>query len=226
MNLRLAHLALLASTMPAAADDFTVYSPHVIATQSEVELRGSSDASELSVAHAFTDWWKPELYVAKYQDAAGTRAGLQGYEFENTFQLTQPGRYSADFGLIASYERNTTAGTPDAVEFGPLVEATCGRYAHVVNVIWERRVGSGSDGHTELRYSYSGTYAINKALRPGVEFYGRTGDHSYQAGPVIAGEWHLPATTGNLEYRVGVVVGLNAEAPRQTWLMRMEYEFY
>jgi hypothetical protein len=236
MKANFLRLLLLVAVLPARADDFIVYSPYVNATQSEVELRGyaysdarpdhGGNASELSIAHAFTDWWRPEVYVAEYQSGAGSRAGLQGYEFENTFQLTQPGRYWADFGFLASYERNTTAGTTDAVEFGPLIEATYGRFAHIVNLIWEKGVGAGADGHYELRYSYSATYAVANALRAGVEFYGRPGDHAYQAGPIVAGEWHLPGTTGNLEYRVGVVLGINAEAPRQTWLARLEYEFF
>lgn len=227
---------LLAAVLPARADDFVVYSPYVIATQSEVELRGyaysdpraehSGNASELSIAHAFTDWWKPEVYVAEFQNAAGTRGGLQGYEFENTFQLTQPGHYWLDVGFLASYERNTVAGTPDALEFGPLIEATSGRFAHIVNLICEKPVGGGADRHYEVRYSYSGTYAVSKAVRPGLEFYVRPDDHAYQAGPILAGEWHLPGTTGNLEYRVGVVLGINADAPRQTWLARFEYEFF
>jgi hypothetical protein len=236
MNFQFAPVLLLAAVLPARADDFVVYSPYVIATQSEVELRGyaysdarsdhSGNASELSIAHAFTDWWKPELYVAEYQSAAGSRGGLQGYEFENTFQLTEPGKYWADLGFLVSYERNTTVGTPDAIEFGPLIEATYGRFAHIVNLIWEKPVGAGAGGHYEFRYSYAGTYAVSKAFRPGLEFYGRPGDHAYQAGPIVAGEWHLPGTTGNLECRVGVVLGINADAPRQTWLARLEYEFF
>jgi hypothetical protein len=208
----------------------------VIATQSEVELRGyaysdgrsdhGGNASELSIAHAFTDWWKPEVYVAKYQNAPGGPAGLQGYEFENTFQLTQPGKYWLDLGFLASYEHKTTAGTPDAVEFGPLLEATYGRFAHIVNLICEKEVGAGAGARYEFRYSYSGTYAVSKAFRPGLEFYGRPNDRAYQIGPIVAGEWHLPGTTGNFEYRVGVVLGINADAPRQTWLARLEYEFF
>jgi len=235
MNIKIAPALLLAAVLPARADDFVVYSPYVLATQSEVELRGytyvdarpdhGGNASELSIAHAFTPSWKAEVYVAKYQNAAGSRGGPQGYEFENTFQLTQPGKYWADFGLLASYERKR-AGTPDAVEFGPLIEATYGRIAHLVNLIWEKAVGTGADSHYEFRYSYSGTYAASKALRPGVEFYGRPGDHAYQVGPIVAGEWHLPGTRGNLEYRLGVIIGINAEAPRQTWLARLEYEFF
>jgi hypothetical protein len=236
MKFKCSALLLLAAAGCVRADDFVVYSPYVIATQSEVELRGytysdaradrGGSAGELSIAHTFNDWWKPELYLVEYQNAPGSRAGLQGYEFENTFQLTQPGKYWADFGFLASYERNTTAGTPDAVEFGPLIEATYGRFAHIVNLIWEKEVGPGAGGNYEFRYSYSGTYAYSKAFRPGIEAYGRAADHAYQAGPIVAGEWHLPGTTGNLEYRVGVVFGINAEAPRQTWLARLEYEFF
>jgi hypothetical protein len=236
MKLPWVPVLLLAAVVPARADDFVVYAPYVITTQSELELRGyaysdgrrdlGGNGSELSVAHAFSDWWKPEVYVAEYQNTAGTRAGMQGYEFENTFQLTQPGQYWVDLGWLASYERNTTAGTPDAVEFGPLIEATYGRFAHIVNLICERNVGAGAGGHTEFRYSYSGTYAASKVLRPGVEFYGRPDDHAYQIGPIVAGEWHVPNSTGNLEYRIGVVLGINADAPRQTWLGRLEYEFF
>ena len=236
MKLKFVPVLLIAALQPACADDFVVYSPYVIATQSEVELRGyaysdarsdhSGNASELSIAHAFTGWWKPEIYVAKYQNAGGGHGGLQGYELENTFQLTQPGKHWADLGFLASYERKTTAGATDAVEFGPLIEATYRRFAHIVNLIWEKEVGGGAGGHYEFRYSYSGTYAVSKALRPGVEFYGRPSDHAYQAGPIVAGEWHIPGTTGNFEYRVGAVLGINAEAPRQTWLARLEYEFF
>ena len=113
--------AALGCTERAHADDFIVYSPHVIATQTEVELRGydvsdgrddynGDRAAELSVAHAFTSWWKPELYLAEYAREPGEGGKLVGYEFENTFQLTEPGRYWADFGLLASYEHPKGGG--------------------------------------------------------------------------------------------------------------------
>jgi hypothetical protein len=76
-----------------------------------------------------------------------------------------------------------------------------------------------------LRSSYQGTYAVSAAFRPGVEAYVRPNDRAYQAGPIVAGEWHVPGTNGGLEYRVGVVLGINTEAPRQTWLAQIEYEF-
>ncbi len=219
------------------ADDFIVYSPYVLATQSEIEVRGyrygdartdfrGGDAAELSVAHAFTDWWKPEIYFIRHETDPGSGAQLLGYEFENTFQFTQPGEFWADFGFLASYEHQIVAGLQDAIEFGPLIEKTSGRFAHRFNFIWEKQVGAGADQRYMFRYSYSGTYAMSAAFRPGVEAYGRPDDHAYQAGPIVAGEWHVPGTTSGLEYRVGVVLGVNAAAPRQTWLAQLEYEFF
>ena len=172
-------LSLLVSRL-AAADDFIVYSPHVLATQSEIEVRGyayadarsefkGGNAAELSVAHAFTDWWKPEIYLARHETDPGHGARLLGYEFENTFQLKQPGELWADFGFLASYEHQIVANLPDAVEFGPLVEKASGRFVQRLNFIWEKQVGSGASHNYMFRYSYSGTYALSAAFRPGVE---------------------------------------------------------
>lgn len=220
----------------ARADDFIVYSPHVIQTQTELELRGYSigdgradtdnqRAAELSIAHAVTNWWKPELYLAEYEKAPGTGGGLVGYEFENTFQFTEPGRYWADFGMLASYGHPNARG-PGELEVGPLIEKAVGRFDHRVNLIWERQVGAGAGPRTVFRYTYAGSYAVSPAFRPGIEAYGRPDDHAYQAGPTLSGEWHVPGTRGNVDYRVGVVFGINAAAPRRTWLAQVEYEFF
>jgi len=221
---------------PALADDFIVYSPYVIATRGEVELRGfhvedvraeqGGGAAELSVSYGVTDWWKPEVYLLEYAQAPGSSGRLQGYEFENTFQLTPPGRYFADFGFLASYGHSTVADVVDTVEFGPLMEVTRGRFAHAVNLIWEKQVGSGASGSYEIRYSYAGTYAFSKAVQAGFEAYGRPADSAYQAGPILKGEWNVPGTASNLGYRVGVLLGINSAAPRQTWLAQLEYEFF
>jgi hypothetical protein len=229
-------IAMLAAATSAQADDFVVYSPYVTATQSEIEFRGfrvtdgraelgGTMASELSIAHGVNGWWKPELYLARLEKQPGSRGQLLGYELENTFQLTPQGKYWADIGFLAAYEHNTHSGSRDAIEFGPLIAKQVGRFSNTLNLLWEKQLGSGASGKYALRYSYSSTYAVSAAFRPGMEVYLRPGDHAYQAGPIITGEWHVPGSSSNLEYRVGVVVGINAAAPRQTWLAQVEYEF-
>jgi len=223
-------------TNSARADDFIVYSPYVMASKSEVELRGyhitdgrdglGGSEAALAISYGVNDWWKPELYLLKYAKGPDASGRLQGYEFENTFQLTTPGQYFADFGFLASYEHSTVADKLDAVEFGPLMEVTFGRFAHIVNLIWEKEVSSGASPNYGFRFTYSGTYAFSKALHAGIEAYGRHADGAYQAGPIASGEWKVPGITGNLEYRVGVVFGINSSAPRQTWLAQFEFEFF
>jgi hypothetical protein len=228
-------LTLLGAVRFARADDFIVYSPYVIASQSEIEARGyqyadsrpgfGGSAAEVSLAYGVTGWWKPELYVVEYQHTPESGGRLIGSEFENTFQLTSPGQYWADLGFLASFEHFTAAHTPNTLEFGPLFEKTSGRFAHILNLIWEKEVGGGAAGNFPFRYTYSGTYAVSQAFRPGLEAYGRPTDRAYQAGPIVAGEWHLPGTRSHVEYRLGVVFGINSDAPQQTWLARFEYEF-
>lgn len=234
---RLAASCVLAALAAAArADDFAVHSPYLNLTATEVELldsandgsgeeRGSSGAAEFSVAHTFTDWWRPEIALAQLELTPGHGARLAGYELENTFQFTQPGEYWIDVGLLASYQHSLR--THDAVEFGPLLEKTLGRFSHTVNLVWERRFGAG--GERELRCSYLGTYALSFALRPGVEALARRGgdgEHTLQAGPVVAGEWHIAGSNSNVEYTFGVMFGLDAAAPRHTWLAQIEYETF
>ena len=218
----------------ALADDYIVYSPDVSPGKSELELRGShSDdgradrrelAAEASVAYGANAWWKPELYLARYVDSPDSGRGLIGYEFENTFRLTPRGRYPFDVGLLAAYERNTRAGGRDAMEIGALIELERGRFSHRVNLIWERQVGSGGDRHREFRGDYAGSYRVHGGFRVGLETYARPADRAYQAGPVLAGEWRAAHADHELEWRVGILAGINAAAPERTVLLQLAYE--
>ena len=166
----------------------------------------------------------PVTYVG--EDGPGLGGRIVGWEFENTFQLTPQGKYWLDLGLVLAYERRIVADLPDAIEVGPLIGMTSGRFTHVANVILEKQVGRGASGTYEHRFSYSGTYLVGRGFRPGLEAYARPADHAYQAGPIVAGDIHLPGSASSFEYRVGVVLGVNAAAPRQTWLAQFSYEFY
>ncbi len=219
----------------AYADDLVVYSPHVVQGQSEVEFRGDvlRDSSaavngtanyQISVAHAFTGWWRPEIYLAEYQHIPGAGQQSQGYEFENVFQLTPTGEYWADAGFLASYH-HAAGGQPDDVEFGPLFEHQDRRLVNVLNLIWEKQVGAGAGSQYAFRAAYSVRYQWKAAIQPGLETYIRPDDHAYQAGPVVYGE--IASREGNeIEYSTGVVLGINRDAPDAAWLLRLEYEFF
>ena len=236
MALILVALSGLASLQARADDDFIVYSPYVVQDQFEVELRGvqfrDSDSAlnttrdyELSVSHAFTGWWRPEVYLGAFERTPADGNHLLGYEFENTFQFTDPGEYWLDLGFLGSYEHRGRPGDVSKVEFGPLLQKRSGRFDQRLNFIWEKQLGSGAESKYEFRTSYAINYKIESAFAPGLEVYLRPADNSYSVGPVINGE--IASTQGNeFEYRFGVVFGVNPGAPNQVFMAQLEYEFF
>jgi len=229
-------ICLTAGLPEAQADDFFVYSPYVVQSQSELELLGhgfqdsrpavsGEYAYQFSAAHAFTSWWKPEVYFGVYQHVPGGPQTLVAREFENLFQLTAPGEYWADLGVLASYEYKTQPGDTSVLEFGPLMEKRAGRFVHRLNLIWEKPIGGGASRGYEFRSVYSLNYQWYRGFAPGVEVYARPHDNAYQIGPVFYGE--LASSQGDeLEYSTGVVLGINRGAPDRTFMLRLEYEFF
>ena len=231
-------LGMAATTFSLAAradDDFVVYSPYVTEGQSEVEFRAHQQfdadpdlrnerAYVISLAHAFTDWWHTEVYVGSFEREPGGPNTLEGYEFENIFQITDQGHYWADFGFLGSYEYSKLPDKPGVLEFGPLFEKHSGRIDQRLNLIWEKELGGGADHHYEFRTSYAVTYSFNPMFAPGLEAYYRPDDESHQVGPALYGE--LASSHGNeFEYSVAYLFGLNKGAPNRTLSVRLEYEF-
>jgi hypothetical protein len=235
LGLLVAAGAMLLGTAARADDDFIVYSPYVTEGQSEIEFRSHQQfdadpdlrderAYVISVSHSFFSWWRPEVYVGSYEREAGGPNQLQGYEFENTFQLTDQGKYWADVGFLASYEYNTQPDEPGVLEFGPLFEKRIGRVDQRLNFIWEKELGGGASRHYEFRGSYAASYQINTMLEPGFEFYYRPDDTAHQIGPALNGE--IASSSGNeFEYSIAYLFGLNKGAPNRTLALRLEFEF-
>jgi hypothetical protein len=229
-------MAAMAFNLAARADDdFNIYSPYVTDGQSEVEFRGhqqsdsdpalqSERAYEISVAHAFTSWWRPEVYLGTYEREPGQPNTYDGHEFENLFQLTDAGQYWADFGFLAAYEYKSQPGVTSKLEFGPLIEKQVGRIRQRLNFIWEKELGGGAERKYEFRSAYLMTYSFGPALAPGFEAYYRPADDSRQIGPALYGD--IPTSHGNeFEYSAALLLGINQAAPDHTLVIRIEYEF-
>ncbi|KXS33313.1 MAG: Uncharacterized protein AWT59_0616 [Candidatus Gallionella acididurans] len=240
MSVAVAALIFLFATKAACAEnDYIIYSPHVVEGQSEVETYGfytldgrsnlnTASGQNISIAHAFTSWWKTELYVGEFNRDPGGSTHPSGYELENTFQLTAPGEYWADIGFLAAYAYAKQPGVGNGFEFGPLLEKLSGHIDQRLNLIWTLPVGGEYSGLNQFRSSYSISYNIhyNKAtFSPGIEVYSRPNDNAYQIGPVFYGEYRTDEGS-ELEYSLGVVYGINQAAPAQTLLARLEYGFF
>jgi hypothetical protein len=236
-------LATLGFSATAHADDegpaeiineYTLYSPYVVQGQSEVELRAAEFRDDslvlndtrgyvVSIAHSFTDWWQPEIYLGKYQTLPRNPNRFVGNEFENLFQLTETGKYWADVGFLASYEFASNRGEPNALEFGPLLARQDGQWFQRLNLIWEKQIGAGAGRNYEFRANYGLDWQWRPTLAPGVQLYLRPSQNVYQAGPALSGEWHVGMS--ELEYSLAVVLSVNQNAPDRTLILNLEYEF-
>lgn len=216
-------------------NDYHVYSPTVTQGQSELELRAAQyrDGSPtldtargyaVSVAHGFTAWWKPEIYFGTYERAPGGPNTLDAYEFENTFQLTDTGKYWADVGFLASYEYKVPAGEANEFEFGPLFEKQTGHVTQRLNLVFEKEVGTGASRQYGLRTGYSLNYAWRRGFAPGFEAYAHPHEDVYSLGPSVRGE--LVFGGSEIEYTFGAVFGMNARSPDTALMLRLEYEFF
>ena len=229
-----AALCLLAPGI-ALAGAPVVYSPTVIAGQTELETRGSREHTNgigteykyaFAVGHAFTSWWRPEVYLGRYERGTDGTTVYAGTELENIFQLAPTGKYWADLGFLFAYEFNPSSLESDKVEFGPLFEKRVGRALHQLNLLWEKGVGPGSSAKYEFKGAYSYRYAVTKLFAPGFEVFTSPSDSNYRAGPVIYGEKVFGASGHELEYSVGLLLPLNSSSPDTTFVFRLEYEIF
>lgn len=138
-----------------ADNDFVVYSPNITEGLNEVEVGGfdyrdvrdalnNANGVNVSIAHTVNDWWKPELYIGQFSREPGMPSQLTGYEFENTFQLTDPGEYWADVGLLLSYGYEKLPGITNHLELGLLLEKRTGRFNQRFNFVREKYMGKGA----------------------------------------------------------------------------------
>lgn len=219
----------------AVASPPVVYSPSVTRGQTDFEFRGNRDHTgglgndaqyAFAIGHAFTSWWRPEIYIGRYEHTPDGQTLFRGTELENIFQLTPTGRDWADVGMLLSYEFNPSSIEPDQLEFGPLFEKRNGRMLQRLNLTWEKSVGPGSEPRYLFHTGYSFRYTFASTFAPGFEMFATPGESSYQVGPVIYGEKLFGASGHELEYSGGVLLPLNASSPDSTLVFRLEYELF
>lgn len=236
---------MLAVSMPeqSEAAPFKVYSPRVVKGENEVEYRGfrdidgrdSHDGKEkhlFAVGRGFTDFWFSELYWVS-EKAPGESLEHAAYEWENLFQLTEPGKYWADFGLLTEYEA-TLHGNPDELVLAPIIEKTVDRWVGTVNLFFEREVGSGRASGTTLAYAARVKYLLDPRFSPAIEAFGEPGrinqSGSFNAqehwvGPAIYGKFGLGGTN-KIAYSAAYLFGETSESSDNRAILRLEYEFF
>ena len=205
-----------------------VYDPYVYQGEIEIEARGihkfddeNAHKVKLGVGYGINSVWFIEGYAIAEQET-GDHADITDVELENKFQLTEQGRYWADFGLLTELEKELGK---DAWEFkaGPLVQKQIKNWIVTANFFLEKKFGSDvTDTGVELLGSAQLKYRLSPTLEPAVEYYGDETTHAI--GPVLLGKNRLGKTP--VKWELGVLKGLNRETPDINFRWLLELEFY
>lgn len=227
--LAVACLAFAANTRDAQAG-FKVYAPYVELGELEFEYRPSVTIDDdpakdneqkhlLGVGYGFTEWWFSELYAEWEREAgSGEETAFEAFEWENRFQITNPGEYWADFGLLVEYERTDDSKAPDKVEIALLFAKELGRFDATYNLIFEKEVGGGAGNDVELAQAFQLKYRLDKAFEPGVEVFSEFGaigdmpgfdEQEHYVGPAVTGVVPLGESGLKLKYNAGYLFGVS-----------------
>lgn len=228
-----AFVTLGAATTRDAQAGFKVYAPYVEQGELEFEYRPSVTLDEDSTKHneqkhlfgigyGINEWWFTELYAEWEREAGpGEQIKFEAFEWENRFQITNPGEYWADFGLLVEYERTDDSKAPDKVELALLLAKELGQFDATYNLVFEKEVGGGASNDVELAQAFQLKYRLDKAFEPGIEFFSEFGaigdmpgfdDQKHYVGPVAAGVIPLNDTGLKLKYNAGYLFGVSDEA--------------
>ncbi len=219
-----------------------VYSPYVEKGELELEYRGGrvfdDDADKdgkqkhkVAVGYGVTDRWFTEVYgELEKSGAAGSAFEFAALEWENRFQIFEPGERWLDLGFYAAYEISLEEDHADKAEVKMLLAKDTGKFTHLANLILEKQIGAHSDEGTEAGIAWSSRYRYSHLIEPGFEIHSNFGElsenksfdeQSHQAGPVFYGS--LP---GGFHYDIGYLFGLSDGAPDGELKSIIEYEMY
>jgi high-affinity iron transporter len=243
-------LLLAVGIMPATIQDakagFKVYAPYVEFHELEIEFRPSrtidNEASKdneqkhlVGVGYGVTQWWFTEVYAEWEREAgAGERTKFEAFEWENRFQLSNPGEDWVDFGLLAEFERTDSASSPDKLEFALLFAKSLGKFAATFNLILEREIGTNAGDDLEVGQAFQLKYRLARAFEPGIELHSEFGpfdevpnfdEQKHFVGPVAQGVIRLGDTGTKLKYNAGYLFGLTDESADGVVKAIIELEF-
>lgn len=241
-SLLAAALASLALNAVAGPADY-VSTPTVEYGEKEIELKYgdrklADDTHERAATLGFgmgvTPTWFTEVNV-EFEKETGKGGEIEAFEWENKFQLTEPGQYAVDVGLFTEIEIPHESGDPYELKVGPLFQTEFGKTQINANLLFERKFGGGDavEKEVEMGYQWQVKYRLQPEFEFGAQGFGEVGEwndwepsdeQSHVAGPAVFGKVALSSHTA-LKYNAALLLPLNEASPDRTLRFQMEYEF-
>jgi hypothetical protein len=178
------------------------------------------------------EWWFTEIYL-KYKRENNQGTFFDAIEWENKFQLTEPGQYPVDIGLLVEIERPRNHAEGWEVKWGPMFQKDIGQWQLNGNVFLERSYRAQEPSHTALLYQWQVKYRWKPAFEYGVQGFGELGqwDHWFpnseqfhNLGPVVSSKFKL-GDGHYVKYNAALLFKTSGNTPNKTFRLQAEYEF-
>ena len=233
-------LPLLAQLAHAGPNEY-VFTPSVTYGEREIDFKigtanrtdeGRKDAASLGFGYGMTQWWMSEIYV-KYNREDGERTKFDAFEWENKFQLTEPGQFPIDVGFITEIERPKNRDEGYEVTFGPLFQTEFGAVQVNANAIFQRNYRAIEANPMRLNYQWQVKYRWRPTMEFGAQGFGElgqwnhwapAGEQSHRMGPAIFGKYALGGRQA-IKYNAGLLFDVNGEKWGNTFRAQVEFEF-
>jgi len=238
-------LAVVTTAVPAVAvagPAEYVFSPLVEEGEREIEVRAGSERGRdnsretqqaLTVGVGVNRWWFTEI-AALWHKEPGQKHEFDAWEWENKFQLTETGKYFADFGFVLELERPRDHAEGWELRWGPLLQADFGsRWQGNLNLLIKKHIRAEEAEEAEFGYQWQLKNRWRRELEFGVQGFGELGEwnhwapaeqQSHVAGPAIFGRVGLGGHQA-LKYNAALLLPLNRGAPSNRVRAQLEYEF-
>lgn len=237
----LAFASLLLPLVAIAGPSDYVFMPAVTYGEREIDFKmgtwrksgeGRSSAASIGFGYGVTQNWFTEIY-RKYERTDDEGTHFDAWEWENKFQLTEPGRFPIDAGLIVEVEKPQDNSEGYEVVFGPLFQAEAGKLQLNGNLLLEQHYRSDSNQRALFSYQWQAKYRWQPALEYGMQGFGNFGswnhwdpltDRAHRLGPAIFGKVALGGRHA-IRYNAAWLIGTSGNAPTQNFRAQVEYEF-
>ena len=218
-----------------------VFMPGVTYGEREIDFKAGTwkqkgedrfSAASIGFGYGITQNWFSEIY-RKYEREGAEGTHFDAWEWENKFQLTEPGQYPVDAGFILEIERPQDHAEGYEVVFGPLFQTEAGQFQFNGNVLFEQHYRSDSAQRALLSYQWQLKYRWRPELEVGAQGFGNfgswnhwdaVGERAHRLGPAVFGKIAL----GNrqaIRYNAAWLIGTSGDAPTRNFRVQVEYEF-
>lgn len=232
--------AALSTQHASAGPADYVYTPNVSYGEKEIDFKfgtikpqhaGRSSAASVGFGYGATENWFTELYVKYKHENGGT--AFDAFEWENKFQITEPGQYPIDVGFITEIERPQDRSEGYEVKFGPLFQTEIGKTQVNANVLFQRNYRAAESNIMKLGYQWQAKYRWMPEFEFGLQGFGELGhwnriaprsEQSHLLGPAVFGKIALGGRQA-IKYNAALLKDVSDATHSTTFRSQVEYEF-